>query len=159
MLKGARRKMLKYKLIIINSQYNLFHIRSHEMQIDRNFHTKYWNFLKSMRGGGRRGKKFIKTSREQPWNDREGSWSRLEFMSVETLSSWLSRVINEKPWTIIVSKAKCKNAFERNKHEERKEKSSLKQKPFKIIKSRITKTIRLSGDRAQNIFITNIDLV
>lgn len=30
-------KMLKYKLIIINSQYNLFHIRSHEMQIDRNF--------------------------------------------------------------------------------------------------------------------------
>lgn len=37
----SKGKMLKYKLIIINSQYNLFHIRSHEMQIDRNFHTKY----------------------------------------------------------------------------------------------------------------------
>lgn len=37
----GKSKTLKYKLIIINSQYNLFHIRSHEMQIDRNFHTKY----------------------------------------------------------------------------------------------------------------------
>lgn len=122
--------MLKYKLIIINLQYNLFHIRSHEMQIDRNFYTKYWTSFEEKQGK----KKSLRKAAESAAMKRQGR--KLESIEIYEYAKSFRFVTksryHKKPWTIIVLKAKCKNVFSKyiNKYAEKRRLGTIEIKTF-----------------------------
>lgn len=101
-----RTKNAKYKLIIINSQYNLFHIRSHEMQIDRNFYTKYWTSFEEKQGK----KKSLRKAAESAAMKRQGRKLEIDWnlWICKGIVSWLSRVITKNPEQLLSWKRNAK---------------------------------------------------